>query len=251
MSKYYTPKRTRNLYDPASSNSFRLSRSKIDLYISCPRCFYLDRRLGVARPPGFPFALNNAVDTLLKKEFDLLRKNGQKHPLMTKYGVKAIPVSHAKLNEWRDNFKGVQFLHQPTNFLITGAIDDLWQNTVGEYIVVDYKATSKNEKIVALNKAWQDGYKRQMEVYQWLLRRNGYEVSNTGYFVYCNGKTDVPVFNSKLEFDITLIAYEGNDSWIEGTIGDIYACLGSSQIPLTGKDCDYCDYRNAVTDVAG
>ena len=104
-------------------------------------------------------------------------------------------------------------------------------------------------KIVALNQAWQDGYKRQMEVYQWLLRRNGYEVSNTGYFVYCNGKTDVAVFDGRLEFDTTLIAYEGNDSWIEGTIGDIHSCLGSDQIPLTGKDCDYCAYRNAVTDV--
>lgn len=251
MSQYYTPKRTRNLYDPQSPKSFRLSRSKIDLYISCPRCFYLDRRLGVARPPGFPFNLNNAVDTLLKKEFDLLRKDGQKHPLMVKYGLKAIPAPHEKLNQWRDNFRGVQFLHQPTNFLITGAIDDLWQNTVGEYIVVDYKATSKNGKIVALNMAWQDGYKRQMEVYQWLLRRNGYEVSNTGYFVYCNGKTDVAVFDGRLEFDITLIAYEGNDSWIEGTIGDIHNCLQSDQIPLTGKDCDYCAYRNAVNDVAG
>lgn len=250
MSKYYTPKRTRNLYDPQGSEPFKLSRSKIDLYIECPRCFYLDRRLGAGRPPGFPFALNSAVDALLKKEFDLLRKNGQKHPLMDKYGVTAVPVAHKQLDEWRNNFKGVQFLHEPTNLLVHGAIDDLWQNPAGEYIVVDYKSTSKNEEIVALDKAWQDAYKRQMEIYQWLLRGNGYRVSNTGYFVYCNGKTDVAVFDGKLEFDITLIAHEGNDSWIEGTIKDIHACLKSDQIPFTGKDCDYCNYRNAVNDVA-
>ena len=70
MSKYYTGKRTRNLFDPTSKEPFRLSRSKIDLFISCPRCFYQDRRLGVAQPPGYPFNLNSAVDTLLKKEFD-------------------------------------------------------------------------------------------------------------------------------------------------------------------------------------
>jgi len=246
MSKYYTPKRTRNLYEPASSEPFRLSRSKIDLYIECPRCFYLDRRLGVGRPPGFPFALNSAVDTLLKKEFDILRRRREAHPLMKKYGIKAVPIAHKQLNEWRNNFKGVQFLHKPTNLLITGAIDDLWQNPAGEYIVVDYKSTSKNEEIVALNKAWQDGYKRQMEIYQWLLRRNEYKVSNTGYFVYCNGRTDMEKFDGKLEFDITLIPYEGNDGWVEGIINEIHKCLNSDSIPESGKDCDFCAYRDTV-----
>lgn len=40
------------LYDPASSAPFALSRSKVELFLDCPRCFYLDRRLGVARPSG-------------------------------------------------------------------------------------------------------------------------------------------------------------------------------------------------------
>lgn len=71
MSQYYNPIRTRNLYDKNSKTLFRLSRSKIDLFLECPRCFYLDRKLGVARPPGFPFSLNSAVDKLLKKEFDI------------------------------------------------------------------------------------------------------------------------------------------------------------------------------------
>ncbi|MEK7077575.1 MAG: hypothetical protein AAB928_00560, partial [Patescibacteria group bacterium] len=70
MSQYYNPRRSRNLFNPDSKTPFRLSRSKIDLFLNCPRCFYLDRRLGVAQPPGYPFALNSAVDKLLKKEFD-------------------------------------------------------------------------------------------------------------------------------------------------------------------------------------
>jgi len=246
MSQYYNPKRTRNLYDPNSSETFKVSRSKIDLYINCPRCFYLDRRLGVGRPPGFPFALNSAVDALLKKEFDLLRKDGEAHPLMKKYGVDAIPVAHEQLDQWRENFKGVQYLHEPTNFIITGAIDDLWQNPAGEYIVVDYKATSKNEAITALNQGWQDSYKRQMEVYQWLLRRNGLKVSNTGYFVYCNGKTDLDKFDGKLEFDLTLIAYEGNDNWVEDMIKKIHTCLQNNVIPKADSDCDFCRYQETV-----
>ena len=246
MSQYYNPKRTRNLYDPSSKQSFGLSRSKIDLFLQCPKCFYMDRRLDVARPPGFPFALNSAVDKLLKLEFDAHRVNGTQHPLIEKYGVDAKPVAHEKLDDWRQNFVGIQFLHKSTNLLISGAIDDLWQNSKGEYIVVDYKSTSKNEEITELNKDWQEGYKRQMEIYQWLLRQNGYKVSDTGYFVYCNGITDKKAFDAKLEFDITLIAYKGDDSWIEQTIKDAHKCLQSDSIPKAGDDCDYCDYREAV-----
>ena len=251
MSTYYTPKRTKNLYDPASAKPFRLSRSRIELYMQCPRCFYLDRRLGVDRPPGFPFTLNSAVDKLLKKEFDLLRESATVHPLMKKYGVDAIPAKHELLDAWRDNFKGVQYAYPGTNLVIFGAIDELWQNSRGEYIIVDFKATAKNEEIIALDQDWQDGYKRQMEIYQWLVRRNGYKVSDTGYFVYCNGKLDMARFDGRLEFDITLIPYEGKDGWIDGVVKDVYACLRADAVPEAAPGCDYCRYREAVAGVEG
>lgn len=247
MSQYYNSQRTKGLYDQNSSEPFKLSRSKIDLFINCPRCFYFDRRLGVARPPGFPFALNSAVDHLLKLEFDVHRMNGTKHPLIEKYGIDARPVAHADLDKWRHNFTGVQYLHQPTNLLIFGAIDDLWINSEGEYIVVDYKSTSKSEVITELNKDWQDGYKRQMEVYQWLLRKNGFKVSDTGYFVYCNGQTDRKAFDGKLEFEITLIPYKGDDSWVENTVTEAHKCLQLPDYPERGADCDYCQYHLSLS----
>jgi len=246
MSQYYNSQRTRGLYNPKSQATFKLSRSKIDLFMECPRCFYYDCRLGVKRPPGYPFSLNRAVDTLLKQEFDVHRAKGTKHPLIEKYGIDAHPVSHKELDQWRHNFTGVRYVHKPTNLLIFGAIDDLWENSKGEYVVVDYKATSKAEEITELNKDWQDSYKRQMEVYQWLLRQKGYKVSDTGYFVYCNGKADAEAFDAKLEFDITLIPYIGNDSWIEKTLESIKKCLDSDQIPASDSDCDYCSYVKAI-----
>ena len=91
MSGYYNPQRKGNLYDHQPTMPFRLSRSKTDLFINCPRCFYFDRKLSVAQPPGYPFALNSAVDKLLEKEFDIHRVNGTKHPLCDKYGIDAIP----------------------------------------------------------------------------------------------------------------------------------------------------------------
>ncbi|MFH1410283.1 MAG: PD-(D/E)XK nuclease family protein, partial [Patescibacteria group bacterium] len=183
MSTYYTPLRTRNIYDPNSKEPFKLSRSKIENYVKCPRCFYLDRRLGVNPHPGFPFTLNSAVDALFKKEFDKYRAEQKPHPLMQEYKIDAVPFQHKDIDEWRENFKGIQFLHKPTNLLIAGAVDDVWVKPDGQLIVADYKATSKAEEITALDKDWQDGYKRQSEIYQWLLRQNGFKVNKTAYFV--------------------------------------------------------------------
>lgn len=248
MSQYYTPKRTRNIYNPESKEPFKLSRSKIDLFLNCPQCFYMDRRLGTDRPPGFPFALNSAVDKLLKKEFDIHRLAQSKHPLMHKYGIDAVPFLHQDLDKWRENFVGVQFLHEKTNFLITGAVDDVWINPKGELMVVDYKSTSK-ESEVNLEADWQIGYKRQMEIYQWLLRQNGHRVSDVGYFVYCNGKTDRYAFDGKLEFDVTILDYKGDDNWIEPILDNIKKCLDADIVPLANPDCDYCAYRKAVGEV--
>jgi len=247
MSQYYNPKRTRNIYGPNSKEPFKLSRSKLERFIECPRCFYFDRRLGIDRPPGFPFALNSAVDALLKKEFDIYRERGEPHPIITKYGVDAIPIPHKELATWRENFKGIQYHHKATNLIVTGAIDDLWQNSNGEFIVVDYKATSKAEDIVALDKDWQDGYKRQMEIYQWLLRRIGLKVSDTGYFVYCNGDTAKETFDAKLEFELTLIAYKGSDAWVEKTVTLAHECLNSDTIPEAASGCDYCAYIREIS----
>ncbi len=144
----------------------------------------------------------------------------------------------------------MQFLHTPTNLIVTGAIDDLWQNSAGDYLVVDYKATSKQGRITALDQDWHAGYKRQMEIYQWLIRRNGYAVSDTGYFVYCNGYRDRAAFDGKLEFDVTLIAHEGDDTWVEDTIERAHACLSADTIPAAGADCDFCAYvEEAVGEV--
>lgn len=246
MSQYYNPIRTRNLYDTNSSELFRLSRSKIDLFLNCPRCFYLDRKLGVAQPPGYPFSLNSAVDKLLKKEFDIHRAAGSKHPLMEHYGIDAIPLAHEKMDEWRDSLRrGITVMIDGSNVVVTGGVDDVWVTPTGEFIIVDYKATSKDAE-VTLDADWQIGYKRQMEVYQWLFRKNGFNVSSTGYFVYCNGNADKEAFDGKLEFDIKLLAYTGDDSWVEKTVLSAIECLKSDQIPSSGDDCDYCKYRKAV-----
>jgi O-6-methylguanine DNA methyltransferase len=197
-------------------DKWKLSRSKIDSFIECPRCFYIDNKLGTKRPSTPAFTLNVAVDALFKKEFDEYRTNKKAHPLMERYAISAIPFAHEELDVWRDPFEGIQYLHEPTGLLVSGAVDDLWINDAGELIVVDYKATSKPGTITTLDdSSWADQYARQIGVYQWLLTKKGFAVSPTGYFVYANGLADKDAFNDTLHFETTVVPTSGDTSWIE------------------------------------
>ena len=236
---YY--RRVKNLYNPESTEPFKLSRSKLENFTRCPRCFYLDRRFGIDQPPMPSFTLNSAVDVLLKKEFDIHRAKATTHPLMKHYGINAIPFSHEQINEWRENFVGIQYFHRPSNFIITGAVDDIWKDKDGKLIVVDYKATSVNGEI-DWDSEYKQSYRRQLEIYQWLLRRLGFEVSDIGYWVYANGKKDKEAFDGKLEFNVQIFDYKGNDTWIEPTIMEAKKCLGGLLPPFNIK-CDFCAYR--------
>jgi len=239
-------------YKPGQTAPFKVSRSKIELFMQCPRCFWLDTRLKITRPNGPPFNINKAIDELLKKEFDTYRAKGEPHPLMVDFKVKAVPFTHADLDKWRENFVGVTTLHEPTNLHVFGAVDDLWVNPDGEVIVVDYKATAK-DKDVNIDSEWQISYKRQMEVYQWLLRQNGFKVNGTGYFVYCNGRLDLDGFNNRVEFKTKIIPYTGDDSWVEPTLIQMKECM-EGDMPAVGTaamggPCDFCTYARQRTEL--
>lgn len=239
-------------YKPGQTTPFKVSRSKIELFMQCPRCFWLDTRLKITRPNTPPFNINKAIDELFKKEFDAHREAGTPHPIMTDNQIKAVPMQHENMETWRHNFTGVVALHEPTNLHVFGAIDDLWVGDDGKAIVVDYKATSK-DKEVSIDSDWQISYKRQLEVYQWLLRQNGLEVSDTGYFVYTNARIDLDGFNDRLEFRTKLIPYKGSDAWVEPTLKKMKACMEGDMPPVgqaaMGGDCDYCTYARKRTEL--
>lgn len=226
---------------------WKLSRSKIDFFFECPRCFYLDNVLGTKRP-GFPsFNLNIAVDELFKKEFEVHRAEGTPHPVMLEYDIDAIPFQHEMMDTWRDPFVGIIHTHEPTGLVVSGGVDDIWVNPDEELIIVDYKSTSKDGRIDALGDSpWEIQYTRQLGVYKWLLEQNGFTVSDTGYLVYANASKDEIGFDNKLVFETTLIPVEAVTDWIESTLTDIKACLDQTDLPPIGENCEFCPYRKAA-----
>ena len=248
MGQYYQS--TRNLFNPKSETPYTLSRSKFELFGECPRCFYMSCRFGLGRPSMPAFTLNSAVDILLKNEFDLLRQAGESHELMKQYHLAAVPLNHPDLTKWRGEtpetrYKGASALHQPTNFLLTGMIDDVWQSDNGELIIVDYKSTSTSKEI-SLEDEYKQAYKRQMEFYQYLFRLLGFNVCNTGYFVFANATKNREKFDGKLEFDMSIVSHTGDDSWIDKKLVLAKECLMTNKIPNPSENCEFCEYRKRM-----
>lgn len=226
---------------------WKLSRSKIDAFVECPRCFYLDNKLGTKRPGMPAFNLNLAVDTLFKKEFDVHREAKTTHPLCQKYGLDVIPFAHKDLEAWRDPFIGIMYQDPATDLLVSGGVDDIWQKPDGTLVIVDYKSTSKDGSITELGDSpWETQYTRQLGVYRWLLEKNGFVVDPTGYLVYANASKDEDAFDDVLTFETTLVACLTDTNWIESTLHSIKETLEATNLPDIGHNCEFCPYREAA-----
>lgn len=218
----------------------KISRSKIELFLECQKCFWLDVVKNIKRPQPAPYTINSAIDYLLKQEFDIHRKKKVPHPAMIKHNIDALPYEHKDLDKWRHNFIGVQFYHQPTDFLVSGAIDDLWVNSKGELIVVDYKATGANQHQIY------ESYQRQMEIYQWLLKQNGFLVSPIGYFVFARVNKEEGFGNGEasLAFDLFIEPHIGDTSWVETSLKEARKIYDLDKPPPSSQNCEFCQYRD-------
>ena len=218
----------------------QLSRSKLDLYLECPRCFHEDVALGNARPSGPAFTLNIAVDELFKREFDACRARQAPHPLFATVGLEAVPLQDPRLKQWRHNFTGVRWFDADTGWTLFGAVDDLWLGTDGRVMVADYKATAKAEHVTAAT--LHPAYRRQADVYQFLVAQQGLEVSDRAWFVYANGLKTADGFHDTLRFDTRLVPYDGNRSWVLEAFRSAVSLVLSGQRPDSGAECAWCRF---------
>jgi len=239
--------RKSSFYDKKSKTPFKISRSKFSNFLSCKRCFYLDRVIGLKEPSMPGWALNLAVDELLKKEFDQYRKEQKPHPIMLKHKLDYVPYEHKDLDVWRNSLKGgISYHDKKTNIILHGGIDDVWFDlNEKKLVVVDYKAQSSNYPITTssyLGGEWHLSYKLQMDIYVHILRKMNFSVSDTSYFYVCNGEKTNNKFEEKIDFKITLVPYKINTSWVEGKLSEMKEVLDLDSVPEIEPTCEKCAY---------
>ena len=239
---------------------FKLSRSAVELSLNCQRCFILQYKFRVSLR-SLPFTLNSAVDNLCKNEFDYYRnkEEPEPHPLflendgVTENLIDVVPFKHKDLDKWRNFRQGISFTDDKMGYTFYGAIDDVWIKKNGDLIISDVKSTSKKE--FNWDKTWLEyeypkAYKRQLEMYQWLFRKNGFSVSNKAYLVYYNGLKDEPMFNEVLKFKPFLVELDCSDNWVEEAILNAKKMMDNDKIPKGSFKCDTCQYLKKRWDVS-
>ena len=239
--------RKNSLYDKKSSTPFKISRSKFSNFLSCKRCFYLDRVIGLKEPSMPGWALNSTVDELLKKELDLYRKKQKPHPIMIRNNLDFIPYQHKDLDVWRNSLKGgISYLDEKTNLILHGGIDDIWfDQKEKKLVVVDYKAQSSNYPVSTesyLGGEWRLSYKLQMDIYVHILKKMNFNVSDISYFYVCNGEKTKDSFENKMNFKTTLVPYKVNTSWIEAKLTEMKEVLNFDSPPSIDLTCEKCAY---------
>jgi hypothetical protein len=208
----------------------------------------MDRVLGLAEP-GMPgWSLNSATDELLKKEFDVCREQQIPHRLFKDFGLEhVVPFKHEEMNAWRDSLtRGLMHRFEDTNIILSGGVDDIWQDTnTKELIVVDYKSQASNEEVEPksyLSGVYHQGYKMQLDFYNYLLNCMSYKTSPISYFLVVNADKTVDGFHGKMIFSETLIPYENNTSWIPAKIREMISLMNQKEVPLGNESCENCAY---------
>ncbi|MEK9876602.1 MAG: PD-(D/E)XK nuclease family protein [Betaproteobacteria bacterium] len=236
--------RHRGKFDPNNSNPYELSRSAVETFIKCKACFWLEKKAGI-KPPEIPsFTLNTTTDILLKRDADSVR--GVKSlPLWESKGLgHLIPFEHEHLENWTNSLQFganetyFNFDHKASGIRFGGGLDDVFQDReTGKLHIVDYKSTAQGtrnpntyqRKPVSLDDPWKVSYKRQMDMYVWVMRQKGFDVSNLSYFVYVDAQhvnvngmlsADKPEV-AWMPFIASIIPYEADPSWVQKTLVDI------------------------------
>ena len=262
--------RHRGTFKPSRPEPYELSRGRVEDFIQCPACFWLDRVKGVKFPSIPGFNLNSATDLLLKRDFNRYRESQSPHPFMIRNGLKhLVPFAHEDLERWVNalhfgaSLNHFNTLHEETNILFGGGIDDVWQNVeTRELHIVDYNSTSqgvmspkKEPRKINLEGRWKQAYKRQIEMYQWILRRKGFQVNDVGYFVYVDGQhygvdgmLDDTENQANMGFTATLLTYRGDDSWVGDVLESIRTVLYQNQCPDHQADCEHARFVDGVTE---
>ena len=256
-------KRHRSTFNPDNPAPYELSRSRIENFVRCPACFYLQQVKAVPYPSIPGYNINEATDVLLKRDFDKYRGGPDTHPFLVKLGMEhLVPFEHENFEKWTQSMHfgaegRMNTIHEESNIKLGGGLDDVWLNkTTNEIHIVDYKSTSQKSpnKEITLDDYWKAGYKRQMDMYVWVMRRKGFSVSSIGYFLYCDGDrfSDYDFLHSEeasMQFKMSLIPYEVDTSWIEPTLLEIKECLRTPIPPKHAANCEYGIFLDVANNV--
>ncbi len=213
---------------------YSLSPSTINIFKDCKKCFWLQFRKNLKRPDGIFPSLPSGMDRILKAHFDSYMEDALP-PELVKHKVDAkLFNDRILLDKWRDAKRGISYTDEKGNTL-KGAVDNILTKD-NKLIVLDYKTRGYE-----LREDTHEYYRDQLNFYNFLLRKNGYETQDYFYLIFYH--PDKVVDNIFL-FHTDLLKLEVNVESAQALWKKALATLDGG-MPQSSDSCAYCKYRNA------
>ena len=215
---------------------WKLSPAALKLYLDCPRCFWLKYRAGIKRPTDGLFPkLPGSLDVLIKRRFDEHRERGSMPPELRELDGYTLFPQKEKLAVWRDYREGIVWEDEEGNVLM-GAVDDLLVRD-GRLAVLDYKTRGDG------NGGVYNTYKLQLEVYHFLLEKNGYDVEDTAYILFF---WPTASNHGHVVFETRLETVKLDTSRVEPLYREAISVLKRETPPPSSPSCVFCGWTKRV-----
>ncbi len=214
---------------------YKFSPSSLNLLKECHRCFWLHFNKNIRRPQGIFPSLPGGMDRTMKEHFDKYMRKGELPPELKELDEHVKLFDDEKLlNEWRNNRKGVRWEYNDGTIL-RGAVDNiLVLKKDGKLIVLDYKTRG-----YPLKEDTAGHYQDQLDIYYYLLQKNGQKVENYGYLLfYYPLEVDE---KGHVVFETKLVKMHIDIKNAENILQKALDLL-KKEIPTQSKECDYCGW---------
>lgn len=210
----------------------RLSPSSLNLFLECPRCFWLQINENIHRPRGIFPSLPGGMDLVIKDYFDKYREKDELPPELRGKVDGKLLHDHALLNRWRNWRTGLEYTDEVLGVTLFGALDDCLQ--VGDkFVPLDYKTRGFIPKEGDSEKY----YGNQLDCYSLLLEQNGYPVGEFGYLIYYYPERVEE--NGTVIFNVKPVKLKIDPSRARKTLKDAIKLL-NEPIPSHHTECEYC-----------
>jgi len=218
-------------------HKYKLSPSSINLMLECERCFWLKLVKKISRPDtAFP-SLPAGMDKILKQHFDKFMERGELPPEIREYGLGngyKLFNDKAKLDIWRNALKGIQYKDKTSGILLRGAVDNLLAKGK-KLIVLDYKTRG-----YPLKEDTHEHYQTQMDIYNFLLRKNGYQTEDYSYLLFYYPREVAET--GEVLFDTRLIKMATSAERGRSVFKKAIEVLELKKAPKAADGCGFCGY---------
>ena len=222
---------------------FKLSPSSLNLYLECPRCFWLRFNKGITRPEGPSSTLPRGMDYTLKNYYDSYRGKGLPPELVGQVPGRLLQ-DQSRINEMRKHSFGFPL---SSHIWFGGALDEALELEDGSVVPLDNKTKGFPPK----EAHWT--HLAQMSGYSLILREKGIQTKNVAYLVHWFFDHKNMKDSDPLDFNVAVeeVRTDPNQTHqlileaIETLKGEIPP-IGQRSGPDSDEPCSFCLYRQAA-----